>query len=292
MNVTAWNNFELEENLKGLEKTTKETYYYPNRQYLFWLEGQNIELKSASHDEIRAFFKFLSENHGKPLAPAYSNLCVSALRLLYKANHLEENIKDVLTKRVPQKIPIVISEEDIQTIIEASKTHFTRGADANWKNQRNYFLLSFFYQTGSRISEAKKLKKADFDFKYNTVKVGSKGKEFIRKIDSEWLSNFKEWLEEQGNKDYVFKNQNGKTFSVRTIRDNINKISLESIGKAYSPHRLRASHVTHRLNAGETLQSVSSNLHNNTNTTMRYVGASAISIKNMINPFTKNKQLP
>ena len=150
---------------------------------------------------------------------------------------------------------------------------------------RARFLLELIYGSGLRISECQSLCWNQLRTKERLVRVIGKGnKERIVPITDSlitWLEKFRAAEIEAGHApsetSYVFLSEDGKPFSVRTLRNDIHNLLREIgwEGKA-SPHVLRHSFATHLLENGAEIMSVKEMLgHSNISTTQVYTHVNA-----------------
>lgn len=150
---------------------------------------------------------------------------------------------------------------------------------------RARFLLELIYGSGLRISECQSLCWNQLRTKERLVRVIGKGnKERIVPITDSlitWLEKFRAAEIEAGHApsetSYVFLSEDGKPFSVRTLRNDIHDLLREIgwEGKA-SPHVLRHSFATHLLENGAEIMSVKEMLgHSNISTTQVYTHVNA-----------------
>ena len=150
---------------------------------------------------------------------------------------------------------------------------------------RARFLLELIYGSGLRISECQTLCWNQLRTKERLVRVIGKGnKERIVPITDSlitWLEKFRAAEIEAGHApsetSYVFLSEDGKPFSVRTLRNDIHNLLREIgwEGKA-SPHVLRHSFATHLLENGAEIMSVKEMLgHSNISTTQVYTHVNA-----------------
>ena len=150
---------------------------------------------------------------------------------------------------------------------------------------RARFLLELIYGSGLRISECQSLCWNQLRTKERLVRVIGKGnKERIVPITDSlitWLEKFRAAEIEAGHApsetSYVFLSEDGKPFSIRTLRNDIHNLLREIgwEGKA-SPHVLRHSFATHLLENGAEIMSVKEMLgHSNISTTQVYTHVNA-----------------
>lgn len=268
-----------------MSNITQQNYLFYVAHYLRWLEKQKYVFAGAQLSNVIEFIDYRNKHTTthKPLSQNSINLIKASLRALYIANKKPEIATLIRGKNVGDKIPETISQESIMKILDAALVFYSKPAKA-WKNELTYFFISLLYQSGGRISELTNLTKNDVDFKYATIKLGSKGSEYLRKLNKVWLLEFKKWVEKNKIKTFVFVDSRGRQFPKRSMQWIIEKLCERSLGKKYSAHRFRASCITHRLQAGEEFFSVSSNFHKHVDTTRKYLGATARSLEKMINP--------
>ena len=116
-------------------------------------------LNVSGRDEIRAWQIYLAQD--KRLAASSISVAVAALRFLYtvtlkRAWTVEE---DIPTGRQPQKLPDVLSQEEVGQFL---------GAVENLKHR---VILTVCYAAGLRISEAVRLKPAAIDSQRMVIRV-------------------------------------------------------------------------------------------------------------------------
>ena len=161
--------------------------------------------------------------------------------------------------------------------------------DAKLPQVRARLLLELIYGSGLRISECQGLTWDRIDMNAKLVRVIGKGsKERIVPITDalvEKINLFKTKLTEAGHvvtsTGFVFLSEDGKPYSVRTLRNDIHDLLREIgwEGKA-SPHVLRHSFATHLLENGADIMSVKEMLgHSNISTTHIYTHVNAERLK-------------
>lgn len=199
----------------------------------------------------------------------------SFFHFLFLNDYIKENpAKYLEAPRLPQKIPITLSTEEIDTII--------RGIDVSIEyGHRNRAILEVLYGCGLRVSELVDLKLSNiyFDDEYLQV-VGKGNKERLvplgSKAKTEILNYFKSFRNKlnikKGYEDILFLNRRGKQLT-RNMIFYIVKESCENVGitKNISPHTLRHSFATHLIEGGADLRAVQEMLgHESITTTEIY----------------------
>lgn len=161
--------------------------------------------------------------------------------------------------KLDQKMPAVLSYEEIRKILEA--------IDLSDKNgHRNRAIIETLYGCGLRVSELVNLKISNFFPKEQFIKViGKNDKERLVPISEDAIKHISYYLSEirtkgkiaKGFEDFIFLNRSGKTLSRVMIFTIVKKIlSLTSIDKNVSPHTFRHSFATHLVEGGANLRAV------------------------------------
>jgi site-specific recombinase XerD len=102
-------------------------------------------------DEVRRFQLHLLNE--KKLAPGTVEMCMSALRFLYKKTLKRRDLSfdDLVFPKTPKKLPVVLSPEEVTRLIVAAP------------NRMHRTILMVLYGTGMRRTEASLLKVTDID---------------------------------------------------------------------------------------------------------------------------------
>jgi site-specific recombinase XerD len=254
--------------------------------------------QKISGDDVRGFIQDLSRKGYKPSSIARKTSCIrSFLKFLEKRGALApETAKAVSPRRARQELPKVLSEGEVEKLMEAVDSRTPLG-------KRDRAMLELLYGSGLRISELRGLNVGDIDYSLGFVQVLGKGsKERFVPVGSEALEALGDYLEngrpflEAGPKALnratgkeparagkpavltslrrpLFLNRFGKRLSVRSIRRVLENhlIAAGLDPERCSPHTLRHSFATHLLRGGADLRSVQDMLgHASVRTTQIY----------------------
>lgn len=175
--------------------------------------------------------------------------------------------------RAPHYLPTVLSQEEIQSILEIVPLQKPLGL-------RDRAMLETVYATGMRVSELSAFTYEQILFDENLVRVIGKGSKErlvpIGDIALEWITNYYEHerpsLIRLATDNTVFLNRSGKALTRMGIWKIIQKYAKKAgIGKNVSPHTFRHSFATHLLEGGANLRIVQEMLgHANIVTTEIY----------------------
>tara|TARA_X000000368_G_scaffold128707_1_gene101188 strand:- start:2146 stop:3045 length:900 start_codon:yes stop_codon:yes gene_type:complete len=260
---------------KGLSKNTIESYASDLNQLSKWLSSKDKTMKACTEIDINMF---LAEKIKKGNLSSSINRSLSSIKSFFNWLTYNSIIKInpselIESPKIGRKLPINISEEDVEKILCAPDLSSPYGI-------RDKAMLELLYATGLRISELINLKFNEIDFKRGIVKIAGKGgKERIVPVGetalswlTDYIDNIRQDLVAENENVYLFLSNRGKQLSRKScwsIINNYSKISLDS--KTISPHSLRHAFATHLLNHGADLRSVQMLLgHSSLSTTQIY----------------------
>jgi integrase/recombinase XerD len=242
-----------------------------------YLHDNNIS-DAQEYDHIKTFLLSKRRNGS---APSTINCYYSALRVYTKYVCKSVWNIDQLPRPIrANKLPKILSKEDVKCIIEASS------------NYRNFTLLSVLYGTGMRLSEVANIKIADIDGNRLQIRVNqAKGnKDRMVNIPQSLLLLLREYYKTCRPRIYLFCGQHyGQPISHRTIQHIFNTAKIKSnIIKNASVHTLRHCYATHHLEDGTDIVYLKQQLgHNSIKTTVRYIHVCANRIAKISHPLEK-----
>ena len=188
-------------------------------------------------------------------------------------------MQDVVGVMSSMRLPKHISEQDVESLIQAPDTTKPKGI-------RDRFLLEMMYATGLRVSELASLKLENINQKQKTLRVIGKGnKERETPYGEEadvWL---KKWLKTlPASSVFVFPSKKGHLSRQTLWRCVHNCAILIGLSPVPSPHVLRHAFATHLLNHGADLRAVQTLLgHENITTTEIYTHVSRSQLYDELN---------
>ncbi|TVY12433.1 tyrosine-type recombinase/integrase [Candidatus Phytoplasma pini] len=292
--ISYFENFlKIERNYSSL---TIANYIYDVQEFKNFLINNNIEFNLeflSQKNKARSFLVFL---HSKKLKDTSVSRKISALKTFYnfliERFDLKINIfKLIKLKKIPKKIPKIISEEDIQKLFDSIDQNKILGF-------RNYLILELLYSFGLRVSELINLKVQDIYFDNAQILINGKGrKERYLPIHTNLIQTLKYYInhirpllilknKKSMKKEHFFLlvNYKGNVFTSKGIRFILNQLCIQTGQKKISPHVLRHAFATILLNKGADLRVVQELLgHINLKTTQIYTYVS--------NQFLKKKFL-
>lgn len=267
--------------LKNYSQSTINTYKSQLVQFLDYFSNENVE--DLTKDEIEAYLYYLKRRQNISLSK--QNQVINAIKFYYE--HVlgrDRTYYDITRPQKAQTLPEVLSEEEVQLIINAPK------------NLKHKAILYITYSGGLRISEVTGLRVQDIhsDEGYIFVKGGKGQKDRRTTLSEKALAIIREYYKKYKPKKWLFEGaRQGQQYSKTSIR-NILKQAVEkaSIEKSVTPHTLRHSFATHLVKRGINLRIIQTLLgHNDITTTSIYTHIASIDssvVKSPLDDFKKN----
>lgn len=282
---------------RNLAKTAIKDYTTLVGIFLNYVNDNKLDLNTMSGEDIRNFFKYLKDTkRSESTIASYFSAIKSFYRFLNKDKLVENNPTLVVDAiKLPKKIPVVLTVDEINRILDAIKTDTYQG-------KRDKALIEFIYSTGCRISEVVELKFNQLSLEEGSCIIQGKGNKqrivFLGDIAVSYmvtyLNDARSHLGGSKGSNYVF-------VGVRTNKLNRNYVltklkeyaKIAGIEKIISPHTLRHSFATHLLENGADLMTVKTLLgHSSIGTTQIYTHISnkhLIDVYNSAHPYGKKE---
>ena len=255
---------------------TINSYTKDLKEYIKFLEDNNIDFNDATHYTIRDYFASLKN---KKLKNATTSRHLSSIKKFYK--YLIRNGYSDKTRIINMKSPKreehiakFLSLNDIDKILEIDD-------DNDFTIIRDKMMAIFMYAIGLRASELISIKLNMMHKGSTTLRIlgkGSKVREIplIPMIYDNWdLYMQKRAIiqrEYGSDNNYLFVNRFGKPISDRSVRNSMKRLMrMANISIDFSPHTLRHTFATHLLNNDAEIRGVQELLgHESISTTQRY----------------------
>lgn len=272
------------------------------KEYVLWMRSKRYS-ESTIESYTKAlvvFFQFFSHksieeisNHDvvvfnneyvlkKQLSATYQSQFVNALKLFYTiVKQKKIDIEQLVRPNKPHQLPKVISEQEVEAILNASE------------NLKHRCMLSLIYSAGLRRGELLNLKKTDIDSKRMMISIyKAKGmKDRMVPLSPVILDMLREYYKAYKPKEYLFEGQYGGQYSSRSL-DKVLKVASQKAGikKNINLHMLRHSYATHLLEGGTNLRHIQELLgHKDPKTTQIYTHVSTEQLGKIASPLDKLK---
>lgn len=263
---------ELELKLRNYSRKTLKNYLLVLRQYFTFLDGQGIE-ETLDTNSVRQF-----------LLIKYDNDCSSSTLSLYLnaltffQRHILKSSKPLGVRfpKKPQKLPAVLSRDEIERILRVIKNH------------KHSTMIALAYSAGLRVSELVRLRVKDIILDELTihVKAGKGGKDRLTIISGKLKNPLSQYMAGKLPTDYVFGSERGGRLTERTLQKVFHEACKRiNLMKAAGFHSLRHSFATHLLENGVDIRYVQELLgHSSVLTTQRYTHVMQPSLKKIQSP--------
>lgn len=263
---------EREMKLRNYSPKTIRTYIAIIKDLYLYV---NKPLKDLPREEIK---EYLADKQKRGLSSQSIALCANALNFLYlQIYHLGDFQKISHPKRT-QKLPIVLSREEIKKII------------GNIKNLKHQTMIALAYGAGLRVSEIVNLKIKDINLAELTllVKQGKGRKDRLTALPENLAGNLNKLTAGFSADDYLFSSERGGKLTTSTAQKIFYQhLKKSNISKPATFHSLRHSFATHLLENGVDVRYVQELLgHANIRTTQIYTKVTNPALKNIKSPLS------
>ncbi len=246
---------------KRYSKHTVTAYNDDLTQFFTFLRSTygEVLLKEIAHLHIRTWLATLKDND---VSSRSINRKISSLKSFFKyfikVGELEQTpMAKVINPKTSRRLPDFVKPEDAGKLIASLQN------TESWRELNTKMLITFFYNTGMRLSELIGLKESQVDFGKKQVKVLGKGnKERIIPAGDQVLNAVKGYLQlkhkEFGRTEILLVTEKGKPMYAKYAYLLVNTFlneELKTLSKK-SPHILRHSFATHLVNNGANLNAI------------------------------------
>jgi site-specific recombinase XerD len=201
--------------LKNYSIRSIQAYEHHLRNFLeYW---KHEEISDLTSDQFSKYiWHRMSENN---YSRSYQNQMINAIKLYYRV--MKERILDaeaVPRPRTVKKLPIVLSREEIATILKTIR------------NQKHRIIIMVIYGTGIRLAETVNLLVNDIDLQRKLIQVrGGKGhKDRIVPLPYPVKTGLLKYMETYRPNHYLFEGMKGGQYSTRSVQ-NILKSALHRL---------------------------------------------------------------
>lgn len=261
---------------EGLSHNTISAYKTDLQLYQTWLSENNLlNFEQIERSNIEDLMYYLQASGRKAKSNAR---LLSTLKRFYQwavVNSLFAADPTALLKapKIPQSIPSVITERQVEALLEAPDIATALGI-------RDRAILELMYASGLRVSEVVGLPFEQLNLSAGLVQVTGKGSKErivpIGEIAIEWLERYikesRPILVKQRWIPTLFISRIGRTMTRQTLWHRVKNLAYDAgIRSKLSPHTLRHAFATHLINHGADLRTVQLLLgHSDLSTTQIY----------------------
>lgn len=255
--------------LRGFSQRTVKAYQYHLEKFF---EFAKKEPDKTTSDDARNFLAYLITDKG--LSIKSMALAKAAIRFYFE-NILRQPVDLPKKLKIPKKVPVVLTKDEVTRLINAAS------------NPKARLALELLYSSGMRLSELVNIKVNDIEpaEKLAWVRSGKGNKDRMIILSDRFIKNLQKYLQKNPDQGYLFSARTEK-ISPRTIQKIVATASEKAgIKKKVSPHTLRHSFATHLLEAGVDIRKIQELLgHADLSTTQIYTRVSTAELRKIKNP--------
>jgi integrase/recombinase XerD len=246
--------------LRGMSERTRESYVAAVAGLAKYYGRSPDQVSEA---EVQRYLLHLIEE--RKLAWSSCNVTVSGLRFLYHTTLKRREAQfDIPRARAPQKLPQILSREEIARLLELTL------------NVKHRAMLMSAYGAGLRVSELCHLKVGDIDSSRMTIRIeqGKGAKDRYTLLSPRLLRELRRYWVAERPRQWLFS-------ATRDVDQPINTSTAQKIfyaakrragiGKDCGIHGLRHAFATHLLEAGVDIHTIQRLMgHGHISSTLRY----------------------
>jgi len=226
--------------------------------------------------DVSLIKKYLLEKQELGQSSQTINLYLNAIKYFYREIFKSNVSIDIKFSKTSKKLPVVLSREEIEKIINSVR------------NEKHRLIIALGYGAGLRVSEVINLKVRDIDLQELTIHIkNTKGKKDRITVFPEKLkSDLSEMIALQHGNEYLFESERGGKLTERTAQKVFTKaLKKAGIKKEATFYSLRHSFATHLLENGVDIRYIQELLgHSNIRTTQIYTKVTNPILKNIKSP--------
>jgi len=243
------------------------------KYYFYFVERNGARIEDGDQDILKSF---LLDKHNKGSSSQTINLYLNAIKFFYREIMKSPQSIDIRFAKKSNKLPVVLSHDEIERIIEVTK------------NSKHRLIISLSYGAGLRVSEIISLKVKDLDLDSLTIHLkNAKGKkDRITVLPVKLVNSLRNAVAGKDIDDLVFESERGGGLTDRTAQVIFNNgLRRAGIKKEATFHSLRHSFATHLLENGTDIRYIQELLgHQNIRTTQIYTKVTNPAVRNIKSP--------
>lgn len=267
--------------LRRYSPRTRKVYIGHVRRFLEHVTSSRSLSTSAplTLDDARGYI--LHATGLERISIAYQRQIISSLSFLYReVLGVQGALRDIPRPRREQRLPRVLSREDVARILDATP------------NRKHRLALSLAYSGGLRVSEIVRLRVGDIDVERGIISVrASKGrKDRVTLLARSVIEQLDRYPQARDPRAWLF--PGGRPDRHLTARS-VQKVFAASLQRAgvrvpATVHSLRHSFATHLLESGVSLRHIQELLgHASPRTTQIYTHVSRSELTRIVNPLDR-----
>lgn len=272
---------------KHSSDNTVSSYLRDLRQYLRWLESEELTPEKAAQADVERYTRYLL-SLGKSVATATRALAAlkSFYTYLMSVGAVSRNpARGLALEKVERKLPQILTSKEVELFLEQPDARDAKGC-------RDKAMLELLYATGIRVSELIGLNLDNLNLSAGFVRCASRGKERIIPLYQTAVRALQHYVDrvrprmvEHPDEKALFVNMSGERMSRQGFWKIIKHYQEKAgIQKDITPHTLRHSFAAHLLENGADLHSIQEMLgHADISSTQIYTQLVSQKLKDVYN---------
>jgi integrase/recombinase XerD len=265
--------------LRGFSPRTQKAYLSWMRRLV---KHSRVPADQISEIQLRDFVVQLAE--GK-LSSATINQAISACGFFFRHVLPREWKMEMHYQRVPQRLPVTLSLEEVRRLLNATETLRERAA------------MEIAYSGGLRLGEVLRLKVSDIDSSRMIIRVeqGKGKKDRNVMLAASLLETLRAYWKQERPRVWLFPGPDGQHSLNPTIFQRAFVVAKRAarIEKAVSFHSLRHSFATHLMESGVSVRTIQALLgHRSLETTQRYTHVAGDYLRETRSPLDRLRETP
>lgn len=261
--------YERQMQLQGKSSSTIRQYKSYVSWYLSEQAGEKVDENVSERVKSFIYDHVINNRYGK----AQQNGVISALKLYYlSVYNIELDTGDIPRPKKTRKLPKVISEEDFQNMVKATK------------NVKHKLILMLLYGCGLRRGELCLLRVEDVNFDQGLIYIQGKGDKYrVVNPGEKLLNKIEKYITSYLPTYYLFEGPGHTIYSGTSVGIIVSRAAvIAGIERRVHPHMLRHSFATEHMERGVELRLIQESLgHSSSRTTEIYTYVSRATIKKM-----------
>jgi integrase/recombinase XerD len=267
--------------MRNFSAATQRNYIRYVRDFAAYLKRSPDQ---ASAEELRQYLLHLTNNG---ISATSYNACLPALKFFFQTTlDRPEVVKKLRTLPTPQRLPKVLSRDEVRRLLEATTSLKYKAA------------FSIAYGAGLRVSEVVNLKVSDIDSQHMRLRIeqGKGKKDRYAQLSSVLLATLRDWWREGKRQHkvldggWLFPGQNPvNPLSSRQLGRVFKRVAAEAeLDPKFSMHSLRHSYATHLLEDKIDIRIIQTLLgHSKIETTTRYTQVANSLLQEVTSPLDR-----
>jgi integrase/recombinase XerD len=256
------------------------------KAYLMWMQRlvkhARVTADQVTENQFRAFVAHLADRN---LSSSTINQAISALGFFFRHVLPREWKVDIHYQRAPQRLPVVLSVEEVRRILDATGSLRERAA------------LELAYSAGLRLGEVLHLRVSDIDSSRMIIRVdqGKGKKDRNVMLAASLLETLRAYWKQERPRGWLFPGQDDQHPLNPTIFQRAFVVARQAarIGKRVTFHTLRHSFATHLMESGASVRTIQALLgHRSLNTTERYTHVAGNYLRETRSPLDRLRETP